>query len=59
MLECDKAVAFGLSGGFVSDDDGFVDVTEGGEEGAEFVGGGFPTEAANEELAAGGVGVGD
>lgn len=41
------------------DDDGLVELAEGGEEGAEGVGGGVGAEASDEELPEGGVLVGD
>lgn len=59
MLESDEAVALALPRGLVEDDDGLLELAVGGEEGAEAVVGGVPAEAADEELAAGGVGVGD
>lgn len=59
MLVRDEAVALGLARVLVGDDDGFVDGTVGGEERSELVGGCVGAKAADEELAAGGVGVGE
>lgn len=59
VLEGDEAVAFGLAGVLVEDDDGLVEIAVGGEEGAEGVGCGLEAEAADEELAKGGLAVGD
>lgn len=59
MAERDEAVALGFSCGLVEDDDGLVEVAVGGEDGSEGVGGGIAGEAADEELAEGGVTVGE
>lgn len=58
MAEGDKPVALGPPGGFVSDDDGLLEVAVGGEDGAERVGCGLPPKPPNEELAEGRVAVG-
>ena len=41
MAESDQAVAFGLAGGFVDNDDSFLQFAVGGEDGAQAVGGGL------------------
>lgn len=59
MFKSDEAVALGFSGGLVEDYDGLVELAEGGEDGAEGIGGGVGAEAADEELSEGEVSVGD
>ncbi|KAM2308942.1 hypothetical protein ACFX1S_031104 [Malus domestica] len=59
MAKRDEPVTLGFPGGFVEDDDGLLDLSVRGEEGSEALGGGVPAEAADEELALGGVGIGD
>lgn len=59
MAERHEAIALGLTGGLVEDHDGLLELAVGREQGAEAVGGCVPTEAADEELALGDVGVGD
>lgn len=59
MLERYESVSLRFPGGFIGDNDGFIEFAKDGEDGAELVGGGFPAEAADEELALGGVGIGD
>lgn len=59
MLKSNKPIPLGLPGPFIGNNNGFLDLSEGGEDSAEALGGGFPAEAADEELALSGVGVGD
>lgn len=58
MAERDEPVALGAAGGLVGDDDGLLEVAEGGEDGPERVGVGLPAEPPHEELAEGRVPVG-
>lgn len=59
MFHSYKAVAFAFTSGLIKNYDTFFDFAIRGEEGAELLCGGFPAEAADEELALGGVMVGD
>lgn len=58
VAERDEPVALGAAGGLVGDDDGLLEVAEGGEDGPERVGVGLPAEPPHEELAEGRVPVG-
>lgn len=59
MLKRDEAVALGFSGGLIEDYDCLVKLAEGGEDGAEGIGGGVGAETADEELSESEVSVGD
>ena len=58
MAKGDEVVPLGLARDLVVDDFGFLEVSVGGKEGSELLGGRVPTEDIDEKLAPGGVAVG-